>query len=131
VDCVAQRGAPRAAGTRGRGTTGLLGGMFGTVFGTMASIFFAIYLDTQNVGKDRFRATVSGMLLILSVVRGLGYYAVGEFDRDTLELFAFTFPVMLAGVMLGDRIHTRMDERMFKRVVCAILVVSGGSLLLK
>ena len=110
---------------------GTLGGVFGTVFGTMASIFFAVYLDAQRAAKDHFRATISAMLLILSVVRGIGYYAVGEFDLETLILFAAAFVPMLIGIFIGDRIHARLDQNNFKRLVCGILIVSAISLLAK
>ena len=40
------------------------------------------YFDAIRLPKDRFRATMSAMILTLSIVRGLGYAAVGEFGRE-------------------------------------------------
>src|ERR1043166_7811237 len=48
---------------------GLLGGAVGTTFGTMASIFYALSFDAIRLAKERFRATMSAMLLTLSAVR--------------------------------------------------------------
>jgi uncharacterized membrane protein YfcA len=70
-------------------------------------------------------------MLILAAVRGLGYFAVGEFGRESLVLFAAAVPLMLLGLFLGDRLHTGMSEATFKRVVCVILIASGIPLLLK
>jgi len=109
----------------------VLAGAVGTVFGTMASLFYAVYLDAQRISKDQFRGTLSALMLILAVIRGLGYFAVGEFGRESLILFGAAVPLMLLGLFLGDRIHTGMSETAFRRTVCAILIVSGIPLLLK
>jgi uncharacterized membrane protein YfcA len=110
---------------------GLLSGAVGTTFGTMASLFFAIYLDALALAKEQFRATMSAMILALSVVRGLGYFAVGEFSTEVWIAFAAAFPLMLAGIFIGDRFHADMSETTFKRLIAAILIVSGVALLVK
>jgi len=110
---------------------GALGGVTGATFGTMASLFFAIYLDVLRLGKVEFRATMSALLLTLGVVRGAGYYAVGEFSLEALLLFATGVPLMLLGMVLGDRVHTRINEGHFRRLVCLVLIVSGLPLILR
>jgi uncharacterized membrane protein YfcA len=110
---------------------GLLGGAVGTTFGTMASIFYAIYFDAIRLAKERFRATMSAMLLTLSAVRGLGYLAVGEFGRDALIAFALAFPMMLIGIVIGDRFHAGMADLTFRRLVPIVLIVSGIALVVK
>src|SRR5499426_248788 len=110
---------------------GILGGAVGTTFGTMASLFYAVYFDAIRLDKHHFRATMSAMILMLSVVRGLGYLAVGEFGRDTVVAFAQAFPIMLIGIFVGDRFHAGMSEDAFRRFVGAVLIVSGLALLVK
>jgi uncharacterized membrane protein YfcA len=110
---------------------GFLGGAVGTAFGTMASIFYAIYFDAIRLAKEHFRATMSAMTLILSVVRGAGYFAVDEFGRDALIAFSFAFPMMLLGIFIGDRFHGDMDETTFRRVIAVVLVASGVALMVK
>lgn len=108
-----------------------LAGAVGTIFGTMASLFFAVYMDALRVTKEQFRGTLAALMMTLAVIRGLGYYAVGEFGRESLLLFAAALPFMLLGIFLGDRIHTGMSEATFRRVVCVILILSGMPLMLK
>lgn len=110
---------------------GFLGGLVGTTFGTMASIFYAIYLDAIRLAKVHFRATMSAMMLTLSVVRTAGYLAVGEFGREALVAFSCAFPLMLLGIFIGDRFHADMPELTFRRAVSIILIVSGAALLVK
>lgn len=110
---------------------GTLGGAAGATFGTMASLFFAVYLDTLRLDKVQFRATMSALLLTLGVARGAGYYAVGEFSLEACLLFAAGVPAMLLGMFLGDRIHTRISEDHFRRIVSVVLIVSGLPLILR
>jgi uncharacterized protein len=97
----------------------------------MASIFFAMYLDTRPLTKSAFRATTSAMLLALSGVRGVGYFAVGEFTIDAFIAFSAAFPIMLAGIYIGDRVYIKISEAAFKRLVCVTLFLCGIPLLLK
>lgn len=108
-----------------------IAGLFGAIFGTMGSLFFVIFLDTRGLTKDRFRATMSAMLLMLSTVRGIGYYAVGEFTRESWIMFAAAFPAALAGIYVGDRVQLKLSEATFRRAVCATLLLCGTTLLLK
>jgi len=122
-----RRWLPRVVGP----VAGTLSGAVGTLFGTMGSVFFAMYLDSRVLTKDAFRATMSAMLLTLSTVRGIGYFAVGEFTREAWIMFAAAFPLMLAGIYIGDRIQVRIDEQTFRRLVCVTLFLCGIPLLLK
>lgn len=124
---VVARQLPRGVAT----AASFLAGAVGTVFGTMASIFFAIHLDAIRITKAQFRGTLSAMMMTLAVIRGAGYLAVGEFGRESLLLFAAALPFMLLGIFLGDRVHTSISDMVFRRVVCAILILSGLPLMLK
>ncbi len=64
---------PRAIAT----LASFLAGAVGTIFGTMASIFFAIYMDAIRVTKEQFRGTLAALMMTLAAARGLGYWAVG------------------------------------------------------
>lgn len=108
-----------------------LSGVVGAMFGTMATIFFVMYLDTRKLAKSAFRATMSAMLLLLSTVRGAGYYAVGEFTHESLVLFAAAFPAMLVGIYIGDRIHLNISEVAFRRLVIVVLFACAIPLVLR
>ncbi|HUO97453.1 MAG TPA: sulfite exporter TauE/SafE family protein [Rhizomicrobium sp.] len=109
---------------------GTLAGIVGTIFGAMAGIFYAIYLDMQKLDKHKFRATVAATLLVLGVVRGAGYFAVGAYDREALIATVISLPLMYLGVALGNRIHTNLSEIAFRRVLSVVLIGSGVPLML-
>ena len=122
--------APLPAGLL-RAVGSFFSGAVGTLFGAMASIFFSIYVETTGAGKEVFRATVSAMLLTLSVLRTVAYAAVGELTFDAFILTAAALPAMGVGLLVGDRIHSGLSPRAFQRLVGAALLVCGAPLLLK
>lgn len=106
-------------------------GVVGTMFGSMASIFFTLYLEAARANKHVLRATVSAMLLTLSVIRTIGYAAVDELTLDSAILCAAALPFMGVGLLLGDRIHSGLSERAFQRVLAGALFVCGLPLVLR
>lgn len=110
---------------------GLLAGAVGTLFGTMASIFFAIYLDARRLTKDQFRATMSAMLLVLSIARSAGYFAVDAFNLDTVRILVITVPMMLLGLYLGNHLHHLLSEIGFRRLISALMFTTGLPLVLR
>ena len=110
---------------------GFGGGLTGTVVGTMGSVFFAMYFDAIKLAKDGYRATMTAILMTLTVIRGIGYFAVGEFSRDVWIVTAILFPSMLVGLLFGNYFHHGMSELAFRRTVACALTVSGMALLIK
>ncbi len=110
---------------------GTTAGFVGTMFGTMAGMFFAIYLDYLKLGKSEFRATVAAILAALCIFRGIGYIVVGTFDREVLIVSAAAVPLMVIGTFLGNHIHANLNQLAFKRFVALILIASGAPLLLR
>jgi uncharacterized membrane protein YfcA len=119
--------SPRLAALLG----GIGGGVTGTVVGTMGSTFFAVYFDAVRLGKEHYRATMTAVLLVLTLVRGAGYWAVGEFDRAALLVAALLLPPMFLGIFIGNRFHHGMSELAFRRTVAGALIASGLALLIK
>jgi uncharacterized membrane protein YfcA len=107
------------------------GGITGTVVGTMGSVFFAMYFDAIRLAKDSYRATMTAILLTLTVIRGVGSFAVGEFSRDVFVVTAILFPSMMLGMFIGNRFHHGMSDLAFRRTVACALTVSGLALLIK
>ena len=113
-----------------RPAASVMAGIVGTVFGAMATIFFALYLDARRMTKDAFRATMSAMILTISIARTAGYAAVGELTMDSVILCAASIPAMGIGLLIGDRIHTGLSPLAFQRFVCVALAACGVALLL-
>ena len=110
---------------------GFGGGMTGAVLGTMGSVFFAMYFDAIRLAKEQYRATMTAILFTLTVVRGIGYWAVDEFNREVLVTAAVLFVPMIIGIFIGSRFHHGMSDLVFRRTVSGALIASGLALLVK
>jgi hypothetical protein len=50
--------------------------------------------------------------------------------RDTIGLFLIGLPALALGTWIGLKLFGKLDDAMFRRVVLALLLVSGVSLLI-
>ncbi len=55
--------------------------------------------------------------------------AKGTVTADTIKFFVMGLAFLLAGTWLGLRLFGRIDEAMFRKVVLALLFVSGAALI--
>jgi uncharacterized membrane protein YfcA len=122
---------PRFSATVAAAFGGFGGGMTGAVLGTMGSVFFAMYFDAIRLAKEQYRATMTAILFTLTVVRGIGYWAVDEFNREVLVTAAVLFVPMIIGIFIGSRFHHGMSDLVFRRTVSGALIASGLALLVK
>ena len=67
----------------------------------------------------------------MGLVRGLGYFGLGEFTDDVWLLLAITVPMTLIGIYLGNRMFAELGEVKFRRLASLTLMVSGFALLVK
>ncbi|MEJ2176148.1 MAG: sulfite exporter TauE/SafE family protein [bacterium] len=111
--------------------SGVSGSIVATLFGGMAGPFFAVYLDALQLGRARFRATMSTVLFLLSIVRVAGYGGLGLYDARVGALFVALMPVMVLGMVVGERVHQRLSDARFQKVLAVLLVASGIALALK
>jgi uncharacterized membrane protein YfcA len=74
---------------------------------------------------------MTAILVALGVVRGAGYWAVGEFNREVMIVVGMALPMMLIGILVGNRIYAGISELVFRRTVSGALIVSGLALLIK
>jgi uncharacterized membrane protein YfcA len=111
--------------------SGISGAVVATLFGGMAGPFFAVYLDALQLGRARFRATMSTVLFLLSIVRIAGYGGLGLYDARVAALFVVLVPLMVVGMLVGERVHQRLSDARFQKVVAVMLVASGIALALK
>jgi uncharacterized protein len=110
---------------------GTTSGLVGTMFGALAGIFVAVFLDILHLPKHEFRATMAGTLMLMGIARSLGYLSVGAIDQQVLVTFAVALPLMAIGVVAGHRMHAMLNQQGFSRLVGVLFVLIGGFLLLR
>jgi uncharacterized membrane protein YfcA len=109
---------------------GILGGIVGTLFGT-GGPFYAIYFNLRGLDKSAFRTTFSANFLIDGGMRLVAYAFAGLLGRDTGWWITAGLPFMIAGFLIGSRLHVGITQRGFVRIVSVLLLASGTTLLLR
>lgn len=108
---------------------GIVGGAVATIFGA-GGPFYAIYLSGRLRDKAAVRATASTLIFISSASRSVIYVVAGLLLQvATLVALAFLAPFVWLGLRTGTRIHVGLSQEQMRRVIGAILVVTGLSLL--
>jgi uncharacterized membrane protein YfcA len=110
---------------------GLVGGVFSALFGTGGPIY-VMYLSARIADKSALRAT-SAVMVTLSVAVRIVLFVIAGLLLDTrlLLLIAGLVPAMALGVFLGHRLHARLSSAGVLRLIAALLVVNGVSLLVR
>ena len=109
-------------------TVGFVNGLLGGLTG-LAGIVVTIWCNLRGLPKDVQRATFQPVAVVVFAMAALWLGVKGSLTLDTAKLFALGLPFLLAGTWLGLKLFGRIDEAMFRKIVLALLVVSGVALL--
>ena len=103
---------------------GLTGGILGGIFGTPGPVYVA-YMSFHGLDKHAMRATLM-VLFAIEYTWRLGLFAYE--DLYTLKEFKFALtlvPALLVGIVVGNFLHHRVEDRSFRHVVNALLLFAG------
>ncbi|GAC1335372.1 MAG: sulfite exporter TauE/SafE family protein [Beijerinckiaceae bacterium] len=103
---------------------GLLGGMTG-----LAGIVIVIWSGLRGWPKDVQRAVFQPVGVATFAMSAIGLGAAGIVTTDVAKLFLLGLPVLIAGTWLGLKLYGSLDEAAFRKVVLALLLASGASLI--
>jgi uncharacterized membrane protein YfcA len=101
----------------------LLSGIMGGI-GGYSGVAPAIWSQLRGWPKDVARAYYQPLIVTAHVVTIAALGAVA-LDRKGFILFALALPALALGAWLGWTIYGRLDERRFRQVFAALLMLSG------
>jgi uncharacterized membrane protein YfcA len=111
--------------------TGIVGGSVATVFGAGGPIY-ATYLSGRLQDKTEIRSTMSALISISAITRAILYSIAGLLLHMTILVGGLALaPFVFIGLKIGHRIHVGLTQEQMRRVVGAIVVVTGTLLLFK
>lgn len=110
--------------------TGLIGGLIGALFGTGGPPY-VIYLTHRINEKSHLRATFSGLFMLDGSIRVITFIIMGLLGMSLFPLIILSAPVMMLALYLGSRVHIGISNRQMLMLVGTLLLISGGSLLVK
>jgi uncharacterized membrane protein YfcA len=91
-----------------------------------------IYLLMQKgLPPDVFIATSALFFALLNWIKVPYYFVAGLFDFRLLLQLVWLMPLTPLGVWVGRKLVTRIDKRLFDRVILGLLLVSGILLLME
>lgn len=110
---------------------GLTGGTVGALFGTGGPPYI-IYLSHRLRDKAELRASFSGLFMIDGGTRLVTFLITGLLLQPGL-LWAYlgALPIMAVGLKLGHKVHLGLSNQQMLRLIGALLLGSGISLLWK
>ena len=111
--------------------TGISGGLCSALFGGGAGPIYVIYFNILRLPREVFRATMTMVLLVSSMLRVGGYADFGFYAGPTLTLLALGLPLIVVGSWLGNHIVSRLNARIFGFCIAGLVLLSGTALLLK
>lgn len=103
---------------------GVLAGLTG-----LAGILVTIWTGLRGWPKEVQRAVFQPVAVAIFLMSALWLGAKGTVTAETVRLFALGLPCLIAGTWLGLKLFGRIDEATFRKVVLALLFVSGVALI--
>jgi len=104
---------------------GLLGGLTG-----LAGVIVAVYCQLRDWTKDVQRAVFQPVTLSAALFSLLSLAIAGAVTAETVIHYLLGLPFMAAGVWSGFHLYGKLDDAAFRKVILALLLLSGLTLLL-
>jgi uncharacterized membrane protein YfcA len=120
--------AIRFGGRAADGVVGLAGGIMGG-FGGFTGVLPTLWCTLRRLDKHTQRSIIQNFNLATLAATMLAYFASGTVTREMLPSFAIVAPAMLIPTLLGTRLYIGISETAFRRIVLALLTLSGFALL--
>jgi uncharacterized protein len=118
---------------RGRGWglgAGLAAGLLGGAIGTPGPPVI-LYAAAQDWSARTVKANIQAFLIVNQAVILIGYWWAGLLNREVWRLTWLYAVPAVAGLAAGMLLFNRLDRARFRRVVFAVLFVSGLVLLIR
>jgi uncharacterized membrane protein YfcA len=121
----------RVVSPRWAWVAGLVGGITSSLFGAGGPPY-AIYLSQRGLTKEQFRATLGFATMTSITLRVLAFLVTGLLlDVRVWIAGAAVVPAAFIGIALARRVYMKISRDMLLRAVTLVLLVSGGSLILR
>ncbi|TFH25998.1 MAG: sulfite exporter TauE/SafE family protein, partial [Myxococcales bacterium] len=76
----------------------------------------------EGLGKKDFRSTLSMVWILLNVILVTRFILAGDYDRTVALDIALLVPAVPLGVLVGEWVHRKVDERRFRIAVLGLLI---------
>jgi len=108
----------------------VLGGFIHGIFASGGPLI--VYYSSREI-KDKagFRATLSALWFILNSFLLSNYIIRGQIQTPTLEFTGLLLPALVLGIIIGEFLHKKVNEQLFRLIVYIVLLFTGIVILLR
>lgn len=106
--------------------SGLVHGLF-----IIGGPILIIYAKNKMPQKQEFRATLSGIWLILNIMILFFQLQTMTFDTSIVAYLIGATIALFGGLKIGEQLHQRMSQSFFMTLTNVLLIISGISILVK
>ena len=103
---------------------GLIGGLTG-----LGGVAVTVWCQLRGGQKDELRAIFQPVLFATFVMTTFSFAIAGAFTIETIKLYAFALPVLIAGIWSGFGLYGKLDDAAFRKVILVLLLASGVALI--
>ena len=109
---------------------GLAGGFFSGLFSTGGPLYVIVVKNSSTTMKS-FRATMFGVLGLITVIRIPTLYTAGILKMEQVHYSLYIMPFFILAIYLGKKAYAKLNEVVLKNGVLALLFLSGVMLLIR
>ena len=102
----------------------ICGGIIHGIFSTGGPLV-VLYASRTIPDKSQFRATLSLLWAVLNTVIISIYIIEGSINREIAGNVGILLPFIVIGIIIGEKLHHKLDERFFSIIVFSILFFAG------
>ncbi len=103
---------------------GFISGIFGGAY-NVGGPPIVIYGLLRAWNKERFRATLQGYFLVTAAVISVGHGLSGLWTRQVLTYFLASLPIVILGVLAGEKLTSRISGDRFNQALNPLLILLG------
>jgi len=111
-------------------TIGFAGGVLGAIAG-LSGALPTMWLSMRDWAKEQIRAVLQPYNITILGVSAVALAFDGAYDRATLLTTLIALPVTMIAAQIGIWTFARLSDNQFRRLLIAMLLLSGAILLAK
>jgi uncharacterized membrane protein YfcA len=85
----------------------------------------------EGLGKKEFRSTLSMVWILLNIILITRFLRAGDYDPTVALDIALLVPTVPLGILMGEWVHHKVDERRFRIAVLILLAAAAISLIVR
>jgi uncharacterized membrane protein YfcA len=107
---------------------GVLNGFVAGLTG-LGGVVVTLWCQLRGGSKDSQRAIYQPVLFATFATTAISYAFAGAYTVETLKLYAFALPVLIAAIWCGFWLYGKLDDAAFRKVILLLLLVLGVALI--